>query len=305
MGLQSGQKTGSSYHNQIDVTNIMDYLFTSIDDFPQPGVESQSPGSSLSVPPAMDFDFSQFDLSGPELPRISEITTPNSIARGTNNGAIPVDPALQQPQVPPHGHNCLRTAKTLQQYVIMMASRSETMQREHSILASTPPLTTTDQALLMCSSIGKQLVEMIQCRCEADAYLPFLITVIISKVLATYGAIAKVDDSTPFGFGSTPKIQKKQEQQQDAFVAVPLRLGAYDVDVELEGVLRGQLVLHELSKLECVVQLFTEKYCQGGVYEKPSDEMAIYSALGQFIRHRYARTKAACELRIPLPTPGR
>lgn len=305
MGLQSGQSTGFSSHHPIDVTNIMDYFYTSADDFTLPGVESQSPSFSLSVPPALDFDyFSQFDLSEPEPPWISEMSTPTSIGQGANDNAIPVDPALQQPQASLCGHSCLRTAKTLQQSVIMMASRGEMMQREHSILANTPPITTIDQALLMCSTISKQLIEILRCRCEADAYLPFLIAVIISKVLATYGAIAKVDDSTPFNFGSILEIPEEREQQQDAFVAVPLRLGAYDVDGELEGVLRAQLVLHELSKLECVVQLFAEKYCPGGDDEKSSEDRIIYLALGQFIKHRYARTKVACELRSPLQTLG-
>lgn len=185
-----------------------------------------------------------------------------------------------------------------------MASRGETIQREHGMMASTPPITTIDQALLMCSRFSKQLIEILRCPCEADAYLPFLTAVIISKVLATYGAIAKVDDSTPFKFSSILDSQKEQEQQQDAFVAVPLRLGAYDVDGELEGVLRAQLVLHELSKLECVVQLFAQKYCQGGGDEKSSEDRTIYSALGQFIKYRYARTKVACELRSSLQTLG-
>jgi len=201
----------------------------------------------------------------------------------------------------------------------------------------------------MCSSIGQQLAEILQCRCEADAYLPFLIAVIISKVLATYGAIAKVDDSTPFSFGSmsnpgNPKDQEKekemgmereaeqhqhlnqnqhipqhqqqqpqqsllqsqpqQQQQQDTFLAVPLRLGAYNVDSKLEGLLRSQLVLYELSKLERVVQLFSEKYCQSGPgTTAPENErfgeedMTIYSALGQFITQRYTRIKNACEVR--------
>ena len=303
MGLQSGQSTGFSSHNPIDVTNIMDYSYMSADDFTLPGVESHSPDFSLSVPPAMDFDyFSQYDLSDPEPSWISEMTTPSSIGQGTNESTIPVDPALQQPHAPLYGHDCLRTTKTLQASVIMMTSRGETMQRELGTIATTPPVTTIDQAFLMCSRVSKQLIEILRCRCEADAYLPFLIAVIISKLLATYGAIAKVDDSTPFNFGSIQKFQKEQEQRQDAFVAVPLRLGAYDVDGEVEGVLRAQLVLHELSKLECVVQLFAEKYCQGGGDEKSSEDRTIYSALGQFIKHRCARTKEACELRSPLQT---
>ncbi|KAL8795157.1 MAG: hypothetical protein Q9195_002312 [Heterodermia aff. obscurata] len=301
MELPSGPSMDFSSHNPIDVTNTMNFFNTTADDSTLPGVESHSPDFSLSHQPPMDFDyFSQFDLSDPEPPWISEMTTPESTGPCANDSSAPVDPALQQPQAPLYGHSCLRTTKTLQQSVLTMTSRSETMPREHNIPPSTPP--TTDQAMLMCSTTSKQLMEILQCRCDADAYLPFLISVIISKVLATYGAIAKVDDSTPFNFGSSLKVQKEQEQQQDAFVAVPLRLGAYDVDGELEGVMRAQLVLHELSKFECVVKRFSEKYCLGGGDEKSSEERTIYAALGQFIKQRYARTKVACELRSPSPT---
>ena len=295
MGLQSGLSTDFSSHNPIDVTNSMDFFNTSADDSTLPGLESNSPDFSLSLQPSMDFDyFSQFDLSDPEPPWISEMTTPESTGQCANDSSAPADPALQQPQAPLYGHSCLRTTKTLQQNVMMMTSRSETTPQEQNTPANTLP--TTDQAMLMCSTTSKQLIEILRCRCDADAYLPFLISVIISKVLATYGAIAKVDDSTPFDVGSNAKVQRAQEQQQDAFVAVPLRLGAYDVDGELEGVMRAQLVLHELTKFECVVKLFAEKYCLGGGDEKSSEERAIYAALGQFIKQRYARTKVACEL---------
>ena len=310
-GVQSGQSTDSSSQNPIDITNIMDYLYTSADDFT--GIEPQSRDGSHSTPLAMDFDyFSQFDFLDPEPPSNSEVTTPISIVQDL--GLIPIDPALQQLQTPQHGHSCLRLAKTLKESVILLESRGGMMQREHDMPDIAPPIT-TDQALMICSTISKQLIEMLQCRCQTDSYLPFLITVIISKVLATYGAIAKVDASTLFKFGSSPQIQtaqekaqnqeqqrnreREQEQQQDAFVAVPLRLGAYDVDGELEVVLRARLVLHELSKLECVVQLFAEKYCQGGAEEKSREDGTIFSALGQFIKHRYAKTKAACEVRSP------
>ena len=301
MGLHSANTTDFSPHNPLDATNSMDFFNTSADDSTLPGVESHSPDFSLSLQPTMDFDyFSQFDLSDPEPPWISEMTTPESTGQCANDSSAPVDTALQQPQAPLYGHSCLRTTKTLQQTVMMMTSRSEETPREQSPGGSTLP--TTDQAMLMCSTTSKQLMEILQCRCDADAYLPFLISVIISKVLATYGAIAKVDDSTPFNFGSSLKTQKEQEQQQDAFVAVPLRLGAYDVDGELEGVMRAQLVLHELTKFECVVKLFAEKYCLGVGDEKSSEERVIYAALGQFIKQRYARTKKACERRSPSQT---
>ena len=307
MGMPPGQGPSlSPPHHPIDVTNIEDYLSTAAGDPALPGAESQLNGFALPVLLAMDFDYlSQFDLSESD-PQVSENATPSGSSDGANDGAMLVDPALQQPSDALCGHSCVRTAKELQQSIVAIASRGEERQSGYGAMASTLPDTTTDQALLTCSNIGKQLLEMLRCRCEADAYLPFLTTVIISKLLAVYGAIAKVDDSTPFSFASSAKVQREQDHgnDQEAFVAVPLRLGTYDVDGELERVFRAQLVSFELSKLECMAQLFEEKYCCGGGAVKPSEHTAIYSALAQFIKDRYARTKAACKLRSTLQTPG-
>ena len=384
-GMSTTSSSAHNNNNPMHVTDFKDYFYSTTTDEPAlHGIDHPySPTFSLSIPPGMmDFDYmTQFDLADPDPARLNQIPTPTSSSGGqgssssSSGGVVLVDPALHQtppqPQQKPE-HDCLKVAKAIQQSVIILASKGETpmkqqqqqQQQQHDRgLAgnnnnsnnnnnTSSPLITTDQAMLMCSSISQQLAEILQCRCEADAYLPFLIAVIISKVLATYGAIAKVDDSTPFSFGSVsnpgnPRDQEKekemgmereaeqhehlnqnqhipqhqqqqqqqqqpplqsqpqqQQQQQDTFLAVPLRLGAYNVDSKLEGLLRSQLVLYELSKLERVVQLFSEKYCQSGpgttALENErfgEEDMTIYSALGQFITQRYTRIKNACELR--------
>ncbi|KAL7941089.1 hypothetical protein V8C42DRAFT_199083 [Trichoderma barbatum] len=295
--MQSGQITPLSSLNSVDTATIMDYFHTSGDDFASLGIEPHSPIFSHSAPQqTVDLDYFC------NLPTLR-----------SNDSAITVDPALEQPGDRQYKHSCVRTAKLLQQSVIIMASGDDSVQREaQNISPNASPATTTDQALLMCLSVSKRLVEILQCQCEVDAYLPFLISVIISKVLAAYGAIAKVDDSTPFGFasGSTPNPQEEtrhgqgQGYCQAAFTAVPLRLGAYDVDGELEDVLRVQLILHELSKFNQVIQLFQKKYCQLGEDDggRLNDARIIYSALGQFITNRYDGIKAACELRSSAQT---
>ncbi|KAI8626038.1 hypothetical protein F5Y19DRAFT_230761 [Xylariaceae sp. FL1651] len=311
ISVQTGRSTTSSSHSRSNVTNINDNNMTNADKISLSGVESHSPGFSFSAQPLMDLEFlKEFDLSESEPLQASEIPSPDSIIPGANGGTDPINLALQEPQTSLHGDCCLGKARALQRSIMIMTARDKAIQGEHGVLGSTPPLTTTDQALLMCSSIGQRMIELLQCRCEADAHLPFLITALISKILATYGAIANVDDSTLFDFGTRKKSQTEQEeeeqqqQEKDAFAAVPLRLGAYDVDRELEGVLRAHLVLHELSKLECITQLFEDRYCQSIGNEKLGEDRAIYLALSQFIKNRYATTKAACELKKTLPKEG-
>ncbi|KAI0430872.1 hypothetical protein F5Y09DRAFT_306400 [Xylaria sp. FL1042] len=312
MGVHSGPSTDSTTHSLLDVTNVNDDMSTNAHNFYLSMMESGSSGLPLSAQPPLDLDyFTEFDFSEPDLLRAFELPTPDSLPPTSHDTTMPLDPALQQSQTPLYGHSCLNTAKRLQKSILAMSTRNEVMQGELNGLGCPPSITTIDQALLMCSNASQQVVEILKCQCKADAHLPFLITVLISKILATYGAIAKADDSTPFNFGTASRNPMEQEleqqqhhhhnhhhHQEDAFVAVPLRLGAYDVDRELEERFRSHIVLHELLKLKGMVQLFAQKYCQATTDKKnPSEGGLIYSALGQFVEQRYAATMAACALR--------
>ncbi|KAI1363166.1 hypothetical protein F5Y08DRAFT_329547 [Xylaria arbuscula] len=317
MGLHSAPRTESSAHNLMDMSNLNGDLSMDAHQMYISMIDSSSSGFSLPTQPATDLDyFTDFEFSEPELLRAFEIPTPDSLpAPPHDNSNLPVDPALQpQASTPMYGHSCLSTAKQLQKSILAISTRNDMMQSDLSALGCGPTITTTDQALLMCSNASQRVVEILKCQCKADAHLPFLITVLISKILATYGAIAKADDSTPFNFGTVVKTQQEQEleqqqlqqlqqqqQSEDAFAAVPLRLGSYDVDRALEETLRAHIVLHELLKLKGMVQLFSEKYCQSNADKDLGEGGLIYSALGQFVEDRYAATMAACELRSSTP----
>ncbi|KAI0182662.1 hypothetical protein EV127DRAFT_414873 [Xylaria flabelliformis] len=306
-GLHPDPDTTAPTHNRSDVMSLHDNIYMSAGDMGFPAVEPGIPGFPLSTP-RIDLDyFAPLAFFEPEPPQTSEITG----ASGTHGMAI--GPIPQQPPAGMPGHSCLRSAKALQKSVIALANRDETTQDECSMFHTTTPRIPIDQVLLVCSSISRQLLEILQCQCESDAHLPFLVAVLISKVLATYGAVAKIDDSIPFDL-ATPSIPKEQEQNQqqqqqhphyheDTFVAVPLQLGSYNVDKEIEGTLRAQLVLYEVSKLSNIAKLFGEKYCGQGESAKPSDERPIYPALMQFIEDRYKKTREACDLRITLSLP--
>ena len=318
MGMHSGPGAESSANNLMDMTNLNGNVSTNAHQVYLSMIDSTSSGFSMPTQPAVDLDyFTDFDFSEPELLRTFEIPTPDSLPPPTHdNSTLPVDPALQpQAQTPMYGHSCLSTAKQLQKSILAISTRNDMMESDLSALGCGTTITTIDQALLMCSNASQRVVEILKCQCKADAHLPFLITVLISKILATYGAIAKADDSTPFNFGTSPRSQQEQELEQqqlqqlqqrqqqldDAFAAVPLRLGAYDVDRALEETLRAHIVLHELLKLKSMVQLFSEKYCRASTDKNPGEGGLIYSALGQFVEDRYAATITACELRSSTP----
>ncbi|KAI3318676.1 hypothetical protein HD806DRAFT_308858 [Xylariaceae sp. AK1471] len=295
-----------------DMVNMHENIYSSAGDMGFMGAGLGVPGDPLGAS-LMDMD--PFGLGGmfdPELMEAPANTDSSSSAETAGNVTLCHSPAGMP------GHSCLGSAKALQKAVVVLATKDGTTQAEEGGTNGTTPLTTIDQALMICSNISKQLIDILQCPCEADAHLPFLLAVLISKVLATYGAIARIDDSTPFNFpnpgalgrekgpGQAEQLQQRN-RQDDAFAAVPLRLGAYDIDKELEGSLRAHLVVHEVAKLSSVSRLFGEKYCQRGAGGGDSfdDGNCIYGALGKFVEDRYARIRAACERRSSLSPLGK
>ncbi|KAI0201405.1 hypothetical protein F4808DRAFT_425079 [Astrocystis sublimbata] len=300
--VRSGSNADTPAQNWMDHTTMKEDMSLGAHDmYLSSMMDSASSGFSLPAQSSLDIDyFNNFNFTEQDLLRPFEIPTPNSLPGGFHDGVMPLDPSLQQSPNPQFDHSCLNTAKVLQKSILAMSTRNG--QGEINALGCAP---TIDQALLMCSNANQKIMEILKCQCKADAHLPFLISVLISKVFATYGAIAKSDDSTPFNIAPASKSQMEQELEQrqrqqqqqhgDAFMSVPLRLGAYDVDRSLEETIRAHIVLHELLKLKSMVQLFDDKYCQIGTDNNPSEGGPIYSALGQFVRDRYAATIAACE----------
>ncbi|KAK0385621.1 hypothetical protein NLU13_6798 [Sarocladium strictum] len=302
-------------NSPIEGVDLADCFGTGDDTFNLASIYDQSLSFSFSTSPPMDLDYlSHLNLPESEPKQLVSLANPKVTEKRASNHVMAVDPALQQIAGRQNeGHSCLRVAKRVQHSAIIMASKGETPEQNqyNSSKAVPATATTTDQALLMCSNTAKQLMDILRCRCESDAYLPFLLTVLISKVLATYSAIAKADDSTPFRFVTSPGVhherqvqtQQPQGKQQDAFLPVPLKLGAYEVEEDLEGLLRAQMVLYELSKMECVAQLFAERYCHRSAgHDSLAEDCTVYTALAEFIKNRYARTKAVCELKSPMLT---
>ncbi|KAF2966636.1 hypothetical protein GQX73_g6919 [Xylaria multiplex] len=193
-------------------------------------------------------------------------------------------------------HNCTSLAKNLLNKLNTVTSKNETQQ---SSVAPVMPASTTDEALVTCSNASKQLLELLECSCDEDAYLPFLVAIIISKVLATYGAIAEVDYPTRFGLRKPISTPQQLEQMRNTFQPAPLRLGVYDIDGDLNRLLRTQLVLREVSKIKQLVDLFWAKYCYGGnsadMSSDGESDRIVYIALGQFVENRYTKILAACE----------
>ncbi|KAH9893107.1 hypothetical protein F4778DRAFT_749712 [Xylariomycetidae sp. FL2044] len=244
-------------------------------------------------------------VAAPDYPQADPIRHDTSIGNTFN-------------QANPPQHNCLDRAKSLLYRVNAIIPNHQISDGDP---VTTVPPNATDQAVAICSDVGDQLLELLECTCNQDAYLPFLIFVIICKVLETYGTIAAdpsdtIATGTPISSpapGLAPQQQQQQQQQQSQIQTAPLRFGcSYDADTDLSGLVRAQLVAQHMEKLKRVEDLFWNKYCGdddtreapegvrgAGVVESGSGgDRAVYSPLAQFIRDRHARAASACASRI-------
>ncbi|KAK3386510.1 hypothetical protein B0H63DRAFT_467887 [Podospora didyma] len=220
-------------------------------------------------------------------------------------------PASKQLPVSQLRHNCAAEAKMwLHRLNLLTPIRPE----NHDKIPGSPPSelytppcppmdTPVDHALVVCSSVRKQLLEILRCPYRHDAHLPFLVAVTFSKTLMVYSAVADLGDPTLSRDTLPDTLQESHhepppnlQETQQGYRSVALRVGSYDIEDDQFGKqLKAQLILHELSKMKDIEELFWEKYCGGG--DRGTGNSSIYVALGAFVKDRLAKTIQGCELR--------
>jgi hypothetical protein len=189
-------------------------------------------------------------------------------------------PVAQLP-LPPLGnannqeHDCMRTAQSILRTLSFLSMNGTTSKAFSS-------LPTIDQALTTNTMAVKSLLDILSCHCAHDPYLPFLLSVISSKVLAWYQAIACANTSAFLVSGS---IFAGREMA----MPIPIPLGAYKLNGEYEEKMRIQLVLNELRKVEVLVDKYKQRFCNGGE-RAYNEDTGVYSALETFLRKRLKET---------------
>jgi Aflatoxin regulatory protein/Fungal Zn(2)-Cys(6) binuclear cluster domain len=176
------------------------------------------------------------------------------------------------------GHDCTRLAKSTLSCIRDLPT-GDTLPT--SAPAPNESMPTIDQALTANQTAMKHMATILNCLCSQDPYLPFILAVIGSKVLAWYQAIA-CPNTSPFATSNSLFVSVANVSQ------IPLTIGMYQLDREDEEKMKIQLVLSKLRTMETLVEKFGNKFCRGG--RSTDREWGVYSALETFLQARLRET---------------
>lgn len=144
----------------------------------------------------------------------------------------------------PDGDRCVRLAtETLSSLYEMPATQIDPNN------GSKQP--SVDQALATAARAVQSMHDLVSCSCPKDFYLPMIIVLLASKILAWYQAIAIIRD--PY-IDLCPESSKRCTREM--VVDGPLTLGTYQLDDEVCWVLRNQIVLGQLQRLSDIMRNF-------------------------------------------------
>lgn len=117
-----------------------------------------------------------------------------------------------------------------------------------------------------------------------------LIALITSKVIAWYQAVAFVRD--PY-----TDLPEGKQCTKEIVVEAPLTLGAYQLDDKVGWVLKNQIVLGQLQRLNDVVSRYNALYCVEGSGHQ-AEGGRLYASMGGFLKSRLQYTVQEIESRL-------
>ena len=138
-----------------------------------------------------------------------------------------------------------------------------------------------DTALLINENAVKNIFTLLTCTRDHDPYLPFIVTVITSKIIAWYHAVGRVEASN---------ASVSSFAAAEAVVHVPLTLGTYKPCSDYETRMKIQLVLGKLRKVKSLVEKFGERFSYKDKCNS-NQEIGVYSALESFLKARLWETE--------------
>ena len=177
-----------------------------------------------------------------------------------------------------HHEDCMSLAlSTLHSLHVQLASCSSI-----SSSFSPAPSPSIDNVLTNNKAAIDHTLTILNCPCSLNPHIALLLTLIGSKILAWYQAIAR-NGSSP-----SPSSNAPSPRFPETVMPMPITIGVFRLDGEDQSKMIAQLVLTELTKVGWLVDKFTKRYCQGGVGTEEKGELCL--SLDSFLRARLKAT---------------
>ncbi|UJO15824.1 Hps1-dma1 cluster transcription factor tfc7 [Fulvia fulva] len=218
------------------------------------------------------------DIKHPAFP-------PHSIDFGAFEDLINIPPAtpLLANTSPAAGDRCAKLAiETLNSLYDMPATHLDSSGNRHP---------SVDQTLNTCARAVRAVHELVNCSCQKDFYLPMLITVATSKIIAWYQAVAYMRDPGT-------ELPDGKQCVREVVVEGPLNIGAYQLDDKVGWTLKNQIVLGQLQRLSEAVSIYDRRYCSDSLGGPMTEGERLYSSIVGFVKSRLQFTIQELEGRI-------
>ncbi|KAF4636262.1 hypothetical protein G7Y89_g1825 [Cudoniella acicularis] len=205
-----------------------------------PNIDTLLRGSDRNDPAAA------FDSSTP-------ILTPDSDRRSSS-----ADSNDFRPQ--PRSHDCMSVVlEIIQSLHVAPVSCASFARGGHQ---SSPQTPTIDRALATNKDIIDSIGTILECSCSLDPQLYLILTLVASKIISWYSAIARCDDPTT---NNRENSGPKSKQVSEHVRYLPITVGIYHLEGANEATMRAQLVLSELHRAVGLVGQLAQRFNQAEV----------------------------------------
>ncbi|KAH6673161.1 hypothetical protein B0J14DRAFT_65395 [Halenospora varia] len=202
-------------------------------------------------PPALDTSFSVLHQDDSRISSSSTTPTltPDSTRRNSSVASYDID-------LPPVAHDCMTVAVGILQALHVAPGSCDVLanQRGKHLQKAIP---TIDHALATNKETIDSLERVIECSCSLNPELYLILTLVASKLIAWYGAVARCDHQLNTGLldNNMPNMAPERVRY------LPITLGMYHLAGESEEKMRAQLVLRELNRAVGLVGRLAQRFC--------------------------------------------
>ncbi|TAQ84670.1 hypothetical protein B7494_g7014 [Chlorociboria aeruginascens] len=262
-------------------TPMTDYSTSSYTD-----IDMMAHASDSTVSPS-SFDSLLRVLTAEPTPPPTESATPTPQSRTCSFVSGDITSPAHTPQ------DCMSLALNTLQSLHMAPNTCTSLSALSTDSPVSPQTPTIDHVLATNKAIIESVGIILDCSCSLDTQLCLILTLIASKIISWYSAIARNDEGDASSNGSSLKASAER------VLYLPITVGKYHLDGADKGKMRAQLVLSELHRVVRLVEQLAKRFneagqgsrCEAGMMDakRLKDDIvasSIGSELEAFLRNR-------------------